>query len=102
MYKLPLQPHFQHLLHCQRLGGLKKVVNSLFRAMPEVGDVTIVWLLVQLVYGLFGMQFLRGHMASCNDPAVQAASLLETLEPHILGGRLTQLSPEVMQAFVGA
>ena len=55
----------------QRNPGLKKVVNSLFRSIPQVGDVAWVCLLVLIVYGLFGMQFLSGHMASCNDESIQ-------------------------------
>ena len=41
-------------------------------------------LLVQLVYGLFACELLRGHMASCNDPSVQAKAQCDpsTSFPH--------------------
>ena len=54
----------------QRFSGLKKVVNSLLRAVPQVGDVAQVCVLVLIVYGLFGMQLLIGRMAECNDSAI--------------------------------
>jgi len=57
----------------QRFKGLKQVVNSLFRAIPGVINVSQVCLLCMLVYALFGMQFLSGRMRACNDPAIGSA-----------------------------
>ena len=54
----------------QRFKNLKAVVNSLFRAIPAVVNVTQVVGLVTIVYGLFGMQFLMGRMQSCTDESV--------------------------------
>ena len=42
----------------RRLAGLKKVVNSLFRSMPMVANVSQVCGLVTIVYALFGMPWL--------------------------------------------
>ena len=54
----------------RRLSGIRKVVNSLLRAMPQVGHVAQVCGLVFIVYGLFGMQFLMGRMARCTDGSI--------------------------------
>ena len=56
----------------QRFPGLKKLVNSLLRSVPGVGDVSQVCLLFLIVYGLFSMFLLMGRMGECNDPSVQA------------------------------
>ena len=55
----------------QRFPGLKKLVNSLLRSVPGVGDVSQVCMLFLVVYGLFAMFLLMGRMAECNDPSIQ-------------------------------
>lgn len=51
--------------------NMKKVVMSLFSAVPEVLQIAIISLLFYLIFGILGVIFFKGSFYSCNDPTVK-------------------------------
>ena len=49
---------------------MKLVLESLFKAVPAVGNVVGVILAMQLVFAVLGMQLFMGELASCTDPSI--------------------------------
>jgi hypothetical protein len=47
--------------------GMKLVVNSLFRALPAIGNVAMVTMLFFLIFAIVGVQNFAGIMHVCND-----------------------------------
>jgi len=55
-----------------RFTGMRLVVNCLLQAMPAVGNLLLVMLLVWLVFGILGVQLFKGSLHECTNPAVVA------------------------------
>lgn len=51
-----------------RAPGMKLVVNSIFRAMPHIFNVTVVCLLFYVIFGIIGVQNWAGGLNSCSNP----------------------------------
>jgi Ca2+-binding EF-hand superfamily protein/ABC-type taurine transport system substrate-binding protein len=51
--------------------GLKLVVNSIFRAAPQILNVCMVAMLFFLIFAIMGVQFFKGKIAFCNDGDVE-------------------------------
>lgn len=54
----------------QRNPGMRLIVTSLVKALPEVLDAFLVVLALQSVFAILGMQLYMGALASCTDPAI--------------------------------
>ena len=78
--------------------GMKLVLSSLFKALPEVTNVAGVIMSLQLVFAVLGMQLFMGALASCSDPTVltQDACVSDT------GRALAALATPIAQAGPGA
>lgn len=50
--------------------GMKNVVNSLLRSIPQLFNVLLISVLFYLVFGILGVQLFRGALGSCNNPNV--------------------------------
>ncbi|CAM9274822.1 unnamed protein product, partial [Heterosigma akashiwo] len=48
-----------------RAPGLKKVVNTIFQAMPEVFNVMSVLVIIYLIFAIFATNYLKGTFLSC-------------------------------------
>ena len=48
--------------------GMKLIVDSLFKALPDITSVLAVILALQSVFAILGMQLYMGTFASCTDP----------------------------------
>lgn len=55
----------------KRNPGMKLVVNSIFRSLPAIGNVTVVCLLFFLIFGIVGVQNWSGAFNSCNDASIK-------------------------------
>ena len=51
----------------RRYPGLKLVVNSIFKALPQIMNVAMVAALIFLIFAIVGVQFFKGTIAACND-----------------------------------
>jgi hypothetical protein len=51
----------------RRYPGLKLVVNSIFKALPQILNVAMVAALIFLIFAIIGVQFFKGTIAFCND-----------------------------------
>mmetsp|Transcript_58370 Transcript_58370/g.186060 ORF Transcript_58370/g.186060 Transcript_58370/m.186060 type:complete len:1610 (+) Transcript_58370:485-5314(+) len=47
--------------------GMKVVINALFKAIPGIGNVSLVCLLFYLIFGILGINLLKGTYYSCVD-----------------------------------
>lgn len=54
-----------------RLAGMKKVVNSLFMALPQCGNVALLLTFFVLTYAIIGVQLFKGKFYECTDLASQ-------------------------------
>jgi hypothetical protein len=64
----------------KRVPELKLVVNSLFRAIPTVGNVLMLLIMYWLVFAILGSQLFGGKLYYCNDPdAVTSKDCVGTL-----------------------
>lgn len=52
----------------QRVPELKMVVNSLFKAIPIIGNVIVLLAMFWLIFGILGVQLFKGQFYSCSDP----------------------------------
>jgi hypothetical protein len=50
--------------------GMKIVVNSLLTSIPSLINVMLVSILFLLVFGILGIQLLKGALGSCTDPTI--------------------------------
>lgn len=50
--------------------GMKNVVNSLLRSIPQLFNVLLISCLFYLVFGILGVQLFMGSMGHCSDPEV--------------------------------
>ena len=50
-----------------RFEGLKLVVNALFRAIPELGNVTLISGLALLIFAILGINFFKGTYFKCTE-----------------------------------
>ena len=50
--------------------GMKKVVTSVMRSLPAVGNVLLISLLFYLIFGILGVIFFKGSFYSCTDPNI--------------------------------
>ena len=57
-----------------RVPGMKIIVTSLTKALPDVSNAFGVVLAIQLVFAILGMQLYMGAMASCTNPAYTTRS----------------------------
>lgn len=55
----------------RRYPGLKLVVNSIFKALPQILNVAMVAALIFLIFAIVGVQFFKGTMAACNDGDIE-------------------------------
>ena len=46
--------------------SLKLVVNALFRAIPELGNVTLISGLALLIFAILGINFFKGRFYRCS------------------------------------
>jgi len=51
--------------------GMKKVVTSVMRSLPAVGNVILISLLFYLIFGILGVIFFKGSFYSCTDPNIE-------------------------------
>jgi hypothetical protein len=70
--------------------GMRLVLESLFKAVPAVGNVVAVILSIQLVFAVLGMQLFMGELASCTDPTIG------TKEACLAAARPAQLDPSAV------
>ena len=49
--------------------GMKLVVNSVFRALPDIANTTVVCVLFYTVFAIIGVQNFAGSLGKCNDPS---------------------------------
>ena len=47
--------------------GMKSVVNSLLKSIPQLMNVLLISLLFYLVFGILGVQVFKGAIGNCND-----------------------------------
>jgi succinate dehydrogenase hydrophobic anchor subunit len=47
--------------------GMKTIVNSLLKALPSLVNVGLINLLFLVVFGILGVQLLKGQIGGCND-----------------------------------
>ena len=47
--------------------GMKTVVNSLLKSIPQLMNVLLISLLFYLVFGILGVQVLKGSVGVCTD-----------------------------------
>ena len=59
----------------RRFPELKLVVNSIFKAMPQVLNVCMVAMLFFLIFAIMGVQFFKGKIALCNDGEMATEAL---------------------------
>mmetsp|Transcript_58372 Transcript_58372/g.186072 ORF Transcript_58372/g.186072 Transcript_58372/m.186072 type:complete len:1616 (+) Transcript_58372:485-5332(+) len=50
-----------------RAEGMKVVVNALFQSIPGIGNVALVCLLFYLIFGILGINLLKGMYYYCGD-----------------------------------
>jgi hypothetical protein len=50
--------------------GMKTIVNSLLKALPSLVNVGLINLLFLVVFGILGVQLLKGQIGGCNDEAM--------------------------------
>jgi len=50
--------------------GMKTVINSLLRAIPNLFTVSIIYLFTILVFAILGVQLFSGEMSSCSDDSI--------------------------------
>ena len=55
----------------RRYPGLKLVVNSIFKAAPQILNVCMVAMLFFLIFAIMGVQFFKGKIAFCNDGSIE-------------------------------
>merc|ERR1719460_229361 len=51
-----------------RYPGMKLVVNSVFRALPDIAITTAVCLIFYLIFAIIGVSNWKGALNACNDP----------------------------------
>ena len=51
----------------RRFPGLRLVVNSLFRTLPAVINVSLIVSLFFVIFGIVGVQMFKGKLRGCND-----------------------------------
>lgn len=54
--------------------GMKTVVNSLLRAIPSLFNVALINMLFLVVFGILGVQILKGELGSCTDSSIEYKS----------------------------
>ena len=57
-----------------RNAGMKLIITSLFKALPNVVNVLGVVLALQVVFTILGMQLFMGRLASCSSPQLMTES----------------------------
>ena len=57
-----------------RNAGMKLIITSLFKAMPNVVNVLGVVLALQVVFTILGLQLFMGRLASCSAPELTTES----------------------------
>lgn len=50
--------------------GMKTVVNSLLKSIPQLINVMLISLLFYMVFGILGVQIFRGSFGNCSDESV--------------------------------
>ena len=50
--------------------GMKTVVNSLLKAIPNLFNVALIELLTILVFSILGVQLFKGELGSCTDSSI--------------------------------
>lgn len=53
-----------------RSEGMKIVVSSVMKALPEVLNVFLILLLFFLIFGILGVIFFKGSLYTCTDPNI--------------------------------
>ena len=54
----------------QRNLGMRLIVTSLIKALPEVADAFLVVFALQSVFAILGMQLYMGSLGACTDPSL--------------------------------
>ena len=60
---------------------MRRVVSTLVQAMPAVGALGFISLLLMLVFGLVGMQLFAGRLGYCLDPQFSASAFNSRVIP---------------------
>ena len=73
-----------------RYPGMKLVVNSVFRALPDIAITTAVCLIFYLIFAIIGVSNWKGALNACNDPSLEgigckAGVAIPSDHPGILG-----------------
>ena len=55
-----------------RMPKLKKIVNALFAAMPGVGNTVLICFLFWIIFGVMGVNLLKGALNDCQGDAFEA------------------------------
>jgi len=99
---------FRPLRLISRVPSLKRVVNTLFQALPGVGDVMAITLFFLLVFGIISVNLFKGTMRNCSLGALYTPGALYdpvSNKPNMYGVLLTSpsswssLSPTEKQWF---
>ena len=53
-----------------RNAGMRLIITSLFKAMPDVSNVVGVIFVIQFVFAVVGMQLFSGSFGSCSNPSI--------------------------------
>ena len=53
-----------------RNAGMRLIITSLFKAMPDVSNVVGVIFVMQFVFAIVGMQLFSGSFGSCSNPSI--------------------------------
>merc|ERR1719506_1028033 len=54
-----------------RYPGMELVVNSVFRALPDIAITTAVCLIFYLIFAIIGVSNWKGALNACNDPDLE-------------------------------
>lgn len=73
-----------------RSSGMRLIMTSLFKSLPDVSNVFGVVLIFQLVFAILGMQLFMGSLASCSDPSIATR---EECVPSRAGERVVWQNP---------
>lgn len=72
--------------------GIKTVVNALLHSIPSLLNVLLIIILFLLVFGILGVQLLKGRIGFCNDESENILTKADCtgyfMQPQIKNGEL--------------
>lgn len=60
--------------------GMKTVVNSLLRAIPNLFNVALINMLFFVVFGILGVQIFKGQLGHCSDSSINEKANCEGVD----------------------